>query len=222
MTQSERASGRTAAEEVTREESEGLTEPVNPELPHERERRFNSPGFSRVKVDFSSEAGRFLGEMHQIIDKRMQTEYGDAFAILHELHTLIREPGEGGERWRREPDGRFIEHWEKLTLSQMERFLFLLTTHLVIWEQKSEEAWAEAMFAKVTWEQMFAQGYEQLSDGSKDTIEGRTSRGKILAKDDHYLAIFRTYYSRKAQALVRSMERLSQRLKDVYQANNGR
>lgn len=218
----ERANGRTAAEEVTREQAEQLTETLDPELPDERARRFTAPGFAHVKIDFSSDAQQFLAAVHQTIDTRMQAEFGDAFAILHELHTLIREPGEGAERWRREPDGRFVEHWEKLTLSQMERFLFLLTTHLVIWEQKAEEAWAEAMCAKVNWEQAFSQGYEQLPDGGKDTIEGRTSRGKILAKDDHYLAIFRTYYSRKAQRLTTSMERLSQRLKDVYQANKGR
>jgi hypothetical protein len=38
------------------------------------------------------------------------------------------------------------------------------------------------------------------------------------AADERYFAIFESVLSRKADAIVRSMERLSQRLKDVMQS----
>jgi hypothetical protein len=75
------------------------------------------------------------------------------------------------------------------------------------------------MYAKVIWEQQFSSGYDDLPSGSKDTIEGRTARAKMVAAEDQFLAIFKTYYSRKADAIVRSMERLSQRIKDIHVAN---
>lgn len=232
MTDAVRASGKTPAEEVAHEEVKDLDQQINPELPDERERKFQTPGFSRMRMNFNEDQQSFLAMMHRTINRRLTENFGDAYDLMFELYTLIREPvmhdgkvvrdSTGLPQWKRSSSGQYIEDWSKLGMRERERFLYQLTTRLFIWEQRATEAWAESMYAKVTWELSFSAGYDQPGEGVKDTIEGRTARGKLVAKDDHFLAIFMTYYSRKAEALVRSLERLSIRLKDVHLANGGR
>lgn len=225
-----RASGKTTNEEVTAEQAQELTEQPTVELPDERQRRFQTTGFSRMKTDWNSEQNQFVRIMHRTIDDQLKKAFADAFALQEELFLLVRTPAmrngepiinqDGSVEWKRKQGtGDFVEDWAKLNAPQRERFLYQITTRMFVWEQRAAEAWAESMYAKVLWEQQFSSGYDDLPSGSKDTIEGRTARAKMVAAEDQFLAIFRTYYSRKADAIVRSMERLNQRIKDIHVAN---
>lgn len=225
-----RASGKTANEEVTAEQAQELTEQPNVELPDERGRKFQTTGFSRMKTDWNAEQGQFVRIMHRNIDDQLKKTFADAYALQDELFILVRTPAmlngepivnpDGSIEWKRKQGtGDFEEDWGKLNAKERERFLYQITTRMFSWEQRAAEAWAESMYAKVLWEQQFSAGYDDLPQGSKDTIEGRTARAKMTAAEDQFLAIFKTYYSRKADAVVRSMERLSQRIKDIHVAN---
>lgn len=225
-----RASGKTTNEEVTAEQAQELIEQPTVELPDERQRRFQTTGFSRMKTDWNSEQNQFVRIMHRTIDDQLKKAFADAFALQEELFLLVRTPAmrngepiinqDGSVEWKRKQGtGDFVEDWAKLNAPQRERFLYQITTRMFVWEQRAAEAWAESMYAKVLWEQQFSSGYDDLPSGSKDTIEGRTARAKMVAAEDQFLAIFRTYYSRKADAIVRSMERLNQRIKDIHVAN---
>lgn len=228
MSNNVRASGKTAAEEVTRAESAELEKPVEPELPDERKRKFRTAGQSRMKIDWSPEQRAELAQHHRVVNRQLTDNFADAFALLIEIYTLVREPvkvnGEivtdalGIPEWRRTPSGGYVENWGNLNGKERERFLYQLTTRMVIWEQRATEAWYESMYAKVTWEMSFSDGFSKLEGGMKDTVESRTARGKLVAREDHFFAILCTYYSRKAEALVRSMQGISQRLKDIHVA----
>lgn len=76
---------------------------------------------------------------------------------------------------------------------------------------RAADAWTESMFAKAQWEERFGIAYGAPHDG---TIEDRTSYAKRDAAEERYFAIFAASYSRKADALVRVMSTLGQRLKD--------
>lgn len=225
-----RASGKTANEEITAEQAKELTEQPNVELPDERERKFQTTGFSRMKTDWNGEQVQFVRIMHRNIDDQLKKAFADAYALQEELFILVRTPAmlngepvinhDGSIEWKRKQGtGDFEEDWNRLNAKERERFLYQITTRMFAWEQRAAEAWAESMYAKVIWEQQFSAGYDELPQGSKDTIEGRTARAKMVAAEDQFLAIFKTYYSRKADAIVRSMERLSQRIKDIHVAN---
>lgn len=225
-----RASGKTTGEEVTAEQAKELTEQPTVELPDERKRRFQTTGFSRMKSDWDTEQSRFVRIMHRNIDDHLRKAFADAYALQEELFLLVRTPAvfngepvvspDGSPEWKRKPGtGDFEEDWNRLNAKQRERFLYQITTRMFSWEQRAAEAWAESMYAKVIWEQEFSAGYDELPQGSKDTIEGRTARAKMAAAEDQLLAIFKTYYSRKTDAVVRSMERLAQRIKDIHVTN---
>lgn len=222
-----RASGLTPAQEETQDAVRDAFEEINPELPDERERRFKTPNFSRMRTEWRGPDASMMAAVHTIVGQRIEERFADAYEIMYELYDMVREPvvvddvvqtdEHGLTVWKVGANGRYIEDWSKVTLRQRERFLYLITTRLFDWTQKAAELWGESMMAKALWEEAFAIGYESL-EGTRPTIDDRKARANREASEDRYFAILAAYYSRKADSIVRVMELLSQRLKDVHTA----
>lgn len=227
-----RASGRTAGEEVTKEVSEEADKPMEVELPEEREKSFQTPGFSRFRMNWHGDDAKMIATMHTVVDQRLNEHFEEAYTIMYEIYDLVRKKAtdangnvltdmHGLPLWQRNASGNFEENWDALNYRQRERFLFLITTRLFEWEQAAAGAWAEAMMSKAIWEESFAQGFESLPpvSATRPTVDDRTNRGRLESREDRYFAIYATYYSRKADALVRNMGLIAQRLKDVHVVN---
>jgi hypothetical protein len=224
------SSGETAGEEATREESKVFAEPAAVTLPEERARKFRTTGFSRMRTDWQADDKIMMNRVRTLVDKVFAEAFGDAELLLYGLLDAVREavldergdpqPGPDGlPIWRRNANGTFVEDWSKLTHRERERYLFQITTNLYLWEQRAADIWGEAMMAKGLWEDAFSIGYESL-EGARPTIDDRTARGKLTSRDDKYFALYVSWLSRKADALVRTMTLLSQRLKDVHTNGN--
>lgn len=220
-----RENGRTAGDEVAKEASQEFDKQLSPELPDERKLKFTSPGFARMRVAWSGQDRETIAMVTTTVDRKLGETFSSAFSVMWALYEVVREPetntdGEvvtdvlGVPQWRKDHNGEYVEDWAKLTGRQRERFLFQITTRLFEWEQLAANAWGEAMLSKAKWEDSFSIGYESLP-GNK-TIEARTARGNLEAREDRYFAVYCTLYSRKADALVRTMQLLGQRLKDVH------
>lgn len=235
-----RASGLTPADEAARREAAQLTEPVQPDAQlgldgganHHPEDTHTSltPAFARMRTDWNSPDRAVISQMRQAVNLLIQQQFADVFDIFYQIYALVREPevdqatGEvrtnelGVPVWQRNPaTGSYIEDWSRLGLREREQFLFRLTTGLFRWEQLSVDIWGEAMFARAAFEEGFSVSYEELP-GDKPTIEDRTARARIRAAEYRYRAVYHSYLSKRAEAVVRSAERLAQRLKDVMTA----
>jgi hypothetical protein len=221
--QNVRKSGKTTSEEVVKEEctEEKLTEPLGDTDMEGDSPRLKRSYFQRLRTDWTSDQKIVLQRVHNKVDKEIQEVFTDAFSIMFELYDVvrIRDDSEDAEDvWVKSPEtGEYIEDWSKLNHKQRERFLFLITTRLFTWEQQAASLNFDALFAKAEWEQSFATGYESLP-GTRPTIEDRTSRARLKSQDDYYFALVRTYFSRRADAVVRSMTGLCQRIKDLHTA----
>jgi hypothetical protein len=229
MAESEvRASGKTAEEEVIAEIVKTADELPDPELPDERARKFRFPGFSRMRTEWYGEDGLTMRRVEARVDEVINNTFHDLFAIRHELYELVRIPevdSDGAIRedrfgwtiWRKTSTGNYEEDWNQLGHEQQKRFLFLITTRIFEWEEKMDRMWAEAMFAKTQWEEAFSTGWQNCETGKK-TEGDRTASGRLESQGERYFAIYLTYLSRRAESLVRGMERLAQRIKDVHTA----
>ncbi len=217
-----RASGMTAGQEAAKEVAKDEDKSIEVMDDAERRRRWRSPGLARMRFDWRRDDGMVVSAASQMIDDRMISEFSDAYAALYEIYEAVRTPmvDANGERvigrdgfpeWVRLPSGAFDEDFSKLTHAEREHFMFQITTHLFDWECRQADAWANAMFAKVVFEEHFSIEYDLPVSG---TIEDREARGKINAAEDRYYAIVATWYSRRVDALVRSLERLALRIKD--------
>src|ERR1043165_988745 len=92
MSDNVRISGKTTTEEIARDERAELDQQINPELPDERERKFQRAGFSRPKMEWAPEQRLSISSMHRAVDNRLLQTFEDAYRVMHELFELIREP----------------------------------------------------------------------------------------------------------------------------------
>lgn len=223
-----RASGERASEEEAKEQSEAMTEPLDDRVLHEeRERTFRTPGFSRMRTDWRSDDRPIIEHARAVVDGRILANFQDAYQVMHEVYDLVRTPqvdeetGEvlkdqwGFPLWKQTVSGSYEEDWTRLTLKQKNNLLFTITTRLFDWEQRAADAWGEAMFAKAQFEERFAIAFDAPMAG---TVDDRRAAGNIDAREERYFAIFLTLYSRKADAVVKTLALLGQRLKDSMQA----
>lgn len=224
MTQATEADER-AAELAVREASADAEVPATVEPHEDRTREMRFTGFTRMRTDWQGHDAIQLQSIQGIVEGRLLGLFPGIYQLMTELFDLVREPattptGEvmtdrhGFTVWARSETGAYIEDYSRLTGRQREDFLFRITTNIFEWQQSAADLWGEAMFAKVQWEEAMAQGFLESSTG-KNTDEARTQRGRLASSDDRYFAIFLSLISRKADSLVRSMELISQRLKDV-------
>lgn len=216
-----RASGEPVAEEVAKEEGENLDQPLAPEMPEEREKKFRTPGFTRMRFDWRSEDKPVIERARSYVQSQVLQQFSDAFEVINDIYEIVREPERdaagnpkrdafGFTIWRME-HGKVDEDFTRLTTKQKEHFMHLIVTRLFDWEQRANDLWLDAMMAKSQFEERFAIGFDTPVTG---TVDDRRAAGNLDAREERYFAIYLTALSRRADGVVRSMVNLGQRLKD--------
>lgn len=214
-----------AVERVTRDVVADLDTPAAVDLHEDRTREMRTPGFSRMRTEWDSPDALVIASVMGIVQNQIVMNFSSAFAIMNELYEIVREPvydeqgtilkdQYGFTIWRKTPSGSYAEDYSKLGHKERENLLFEITTNIFAWEQAAANAWGEAMFAKAKFEERFALKFQD-TPGGRPTVDDRTQHARSEALEERYHAIFHSLYSRKADAIVRSMTLLSQRLKDV-------
>ena len=168
-----------------------------------------------------------MDRVQGVIEGKVVEVFKDALGLMNEIWDVVREQeintatGEllvdpyGFPVWRRDPiSGRYFEDWSRLTYKQREDFLFQITTTLFDWEQRRERLWTEAMFGKAMFTERFAIEYDAPMSG---TIDDRNAVGNVKAAEDRYFALMLTSVSRRADAIVRTLNNLALRLRDTIQ-----
>jgi hypothetical protein len=171
--------------------------------------------------------------MHEVLavtEQIIRAEFHVAFAVMETLYRKVRSPlvdGETGEvlayddgspKWETDEYGVPVENWSRLDPDTRSNMRHLLTAYLVEWEMRAADKWAEAMFAKVAWEERFAHGFTALPGiqiTGKPTIQDRTEWGRRLSVEERYFAVFCATLSKKADTLVNSMIRLDRLLENT-------
>jgi hypothetical protein len=220
-----RASGKTpgteAAEVAAQEATEPLEEAV---LPEERVKVFERLGFARMRTSWSDDHSGMMQRIRQTVHGRVFDLFPDAFSIMEEVWRTVRvqavdpKSGElmvdeyGLPRWRKTAGGAYVENWALFGTAQREQTLFKITTLMFEWEQRASDAWGEAMFAKALWAEEFAHYFDDRNGKSKATIDACNADATMRSAESRYFAVFASYLSRQADALVKSMDRIARLL----------
>ncbi len=209
-----------------REEIAASDTPAEVRVHEDHTRETKTPGFSRMRTDWSGPDRSQIQSLRAIVDGQIMRLYPDAFVLMADLFEVVRQPAvdqatgqvqmdnHGMVVWARSANGAFIEDYSKLTSREREDFMFRITSNLFEWQQTRADLWGDAMFAKAMWEEAFADGFTS-TPGTRPTVDDKTQRARTHAADARYFAIFQTLLSRKADAITSSMELLGQRLKDA-------
>lgn len=218
------------AERVIREQADAFAEPLEVDPAPDRARGFTHTGFSRMRTRWNTEEQSVISLAHDQVEHELAVAFGDIYRILNRVYDTVRQymrdphtgaPITSGPHdmpvWEKDATGMEIEDWSRLTEAMKEEFLYQITTRLVLWEQAAAEMKGEALYSKALWEERYAAGFmgTPLIEGRRPTVEDRTQEGHASARDFRYMAIYMTVRSNRADALVRSMERLAQRMKDT-------
>lgn len=215
-----------AVEKATREVSKDLEVTAEVDLHEDRTREMRTPGFSRMRTEWEGPDQMVVASVMGQADNLVLRNFSDAYAVMHELYEIVREPvvnestGEifkdahGFTVWQRSNTGAYVEDYARLGHKEKQHLLFEITTRIFEWEQRAANAWGEAMFAKAMFEERFALTF-QGTPGTRPTVDDRTQFARGSSTEERYFAIFQSLYSRKAEALVRSLTLLGQRLKDT-------
>lgn len=215
-----RASGTPGAVEEAQKASEEMTAPEEPSAPRETE--FRTPKFHRMTFSLDRQTQLVVQRARRAVDEEVMRQYSDAFWILNQIWDIVRAPelDEHGEPvvdsrgltvWKRKANGLYDEDFTRLTRANKEHFMGLVTTRLFTWEQQAADLWGDAMMARARFEERFAIAYDEPISG---TVDDRKARGNRDAAEERYFAIFATTLSRKADSIVKSMDRIALRLRD--------
>ena len=215
-----------AVEAALAKEGEGAEQPAEVEMHDDKTREMRTPGFTRMRFEWAPQDQSVITMIKQRADDHVAMAFTGCYQILNDIYGIVRQQaadektGElltdrhGWPVWAKTPSGRFIEDYEQLGHKERENFLFQIATHMFDWEQKQAEAWAEAMFAKAQWEERYAISFTDDSLGGRKTDEAMTQRARTGSREERYFALYESAISRKIDALVKSMDRIQQRLKD--------
>lgn len=218
------------ANQVITDQVENFEKPMEVDPAPDRTKAFSSTGFHRMRTRWNTEEQAVISLAHDQAEHELTLAFGDVYRILNNVYDVVREymrdpyTGEpitiGRAKmpvWEKDRTGMEIEDWSKLTDRMKEEFLYQITTRLVLWEQAAAEMKGEALYAKALWEERYAAGFigTPLIENRRPTVDDRTQEGHIVAREHRYMAIYMTVRSNRADSLVRSMERLAQRMKDT-------
>lgn len=228
MTATDRLADARRTERAMEEVLANAERPMEPDLHLDRTRTFSSMSFSRMRTNWTSEDRDVIDAAKAQANREVMMEFGDAYRLLANLYEIVRKQAidvnglperdeYGFPKWEKDSTGMHIEDWSKLTERGKEDFLFGITTRLVLWEQKAAEWWGEAMFAKAVWEDRFASAFRDTEsmESKRPTVDDRTQNAQYASRDQRYFAIYMSMRSKQAEFLVKSLERLAQRIKDT-------
>ena len=222
-----RASGESTSEEVAREQGQELLTEI--ETPKSDDRpKFRTPGFQRMRYSWDNERdASIVARIHHEAESVIVRQFSEAYAVLNQIFDIVRKPvvdehgqivldQHGFKVWQRSEFGSgFVEDWTNLSRRQTGDFVGMIVTQLFKWEMRRDTMWAEAMIAKAQFEERFAISY---GEALGKTVDDRTAAGNREAAEERYFAIYVTYMSRLADSIVRSMDRIQMRLKDLLQS----
>lgn len=203
--------------------------PMEVDIDPDRTREFTQTGVvSRMRrTEWRPGDAAEIAGVEAEADGIIHREFPNVFLIMNEIWLLVRKPvldqdGEmvrdlyGWPEWQKLPSGAYIEDYTRLTNSEKDNFLLRITMNLLEWEQKAARLRGGSQYARVRWEEAMSEGF--IAPTGRLTVEERTQRGRAHAIDDRYFGVFRSSLSYTADALIKSVERIGQRLKDSLTA----
>lgn len=229
MTQQDEIEESRRVNRVLAEVVQEADQPMQVDPAPDRTRLFTSMNFSRMRTSWNPGEQEVIDAAKAQADRELTHEFGEIYRILEKVFEIVRMAVRDHDTgapvtdrhglivWQTDHLGMVIEDWSRLTERDKDGLIHEITTHLVLWEQKAADFWAEAMFAKALWEENFAITFVEtpLVENKRPTVEDRTQNAQVAAREQRYLAIYMSVRSKKAESLVRSMSLLSQRLKDT-------
>ena len=170
----------------------------------------------RLSIEWGEDDREAIEFIKSKIEEGIRHEYAQVFAEEEHLLAKVRipyPPGSGVPGWQRNPDGSYIEDWGRLSLRDMEQFIQAASSEAFFSSQRVVNAYAEAVFAKFTYDDAYDDAYSRQLSG---TVGDKTARAKRRTQKERWLALFKSLYYKRAQEVVGKLDAHVRRVERVY------
>lgn len=170
----------------------------------------------RLSIEWGEDDREAIEFIKSKIEEGIRQEYAQVFAEEEHLLAKVRipnPPGSGVAGWQRNPDGSYIEDWGRLSLRDMEQFIQAASSEAFFSSQRVVNAYAEAVFAKFTYDDAYDDAYSRQLSG---TVGDKTARAKRRTQKERWLALFKSLYYKRAQEVVGKLDAHVRRVERVY------
>lgn len=207
----------------------GEEKPLTADPKPDRTRQFTHTSFSRVRTGWRGDDARKVQELQGLAEMMIKERFQVAFALRAKIERLVRHQAhdddgvllaypDGDPIWAKDSLGIPVEDWELLSENMRKSLMHTLMTNMFEWEIEASKIWADAMYAKGIWEEVFARGFLALpanQAGGKPTVDDKTQFAHKNAAEDRYFALFQSALSRQAEGILRTMKGLYRLLENT-------
>lgn len=192
-----------------------IEQTVDPEVEEPTVEGGDRPLDVRLHIDWEDDDKKALDFIVGKIDADIREQFAQAFAIEEKMleKTRTRLPAYAGGGWLRNPDGSYVEDWSQITLADMEKFVQEASAWAFFGTQASIDAYAEAVFAKYTYDDAYDRAYSRQTSG---TIGDKQARAKRATQEERWRALYKTLYQRKAREVVERLDAHVRRVERIY------
>lgn len=194
-------------------EAPSVTEVLAPEV--EAPQAIDEKLDVRISVEWDEDDREAIDFIKRKIDEGIRREYAQVFAEEEHLLAKVRVPNPPGSTpgWQMNADGSYLEDWGRVTIKDMEMFIQAASSEVFFSSQKVINDYAEAVFAKFTYDDAYDAAYSSQLSG---TIGDKTARAKRRTQDERWRALFKTLWYKRAQEVVGKLEAHVRRVERIY------
>lgn len=169
----------------------------------------------RIAIEMEQADKADLDYIMSEIERQIREQYAQAFALESQLLAKVRTvaPQALGGGWVMNPDGSYVEDWSRVTLQDMEQFINAASSEAFFASQKVIDSYAEAVFAKYSYDDEFDDAYSRILTG---TISDKTAKAKRRTQKSRWIALYKTLYYKKAKEVVDKLDAHVRRVERIY------
>lgn len=170
----------------------------------------------RLSIDWGEDDRDAIDFIKSKVDELVAKDFGG----IRNLAAALREkayvpyPPHLGPGYQTYPDGTIMQDWGRVSTDELEKFVLNGSSEVYFAQQKLENNYAEAVFAKFTYDDAYDKAYTSQLSG---TIGDKTARAKRRTMDERWRALFKTLYHKRAKSEVDTFETFVRRVDRIRQ-----
>jgi hypothetical protein len=201
--------------------------PDEADIHPDRTRETTHSSFSRMRRGWKGDDRDTVLELEAMAQDIIRKRFAVAFAVHERIKRLVRKQAldevtgayvtypDGTPVWVKDELGAPVEEWDLMNDRERGSLLDTITQNMFEWELTAASIWAEAMYAKGIWQEVFARGFTAMPGQQvtgKPTVQDREQWGNKNAAEERYFSLFQSSLSRRAEAVLKGMRAMEYRL----------
>lgn len=170
----------------------------------------------RLSLDWDEDDGDAIDFIKGKVDEMISRDFGGIRNLASSLRekAYVPYPPHMGPGFQTYPDGTIMQDWGRVETEDLEKFVLNGSSEVYFAQQKLENGYAEAVFAKFTYDDAYDRAYSSQLSG---TIGDKTARAKRRTMDERWRALFKTLYHKRAKSEVDAFESFIRRVDRIRQ-----